>query len=130
MKKIYHYHANYAIYLIILISRVIRQFFKILFRWKTEKFFTLILHFCNVTNILEIISGFKNEIFFVLSNFFMNFDFKNDCKNELMDNNKKSYSCSRNKVSHKIDFKAVWLRNAHADSVQVNNNGLIIIQML
>ena len=36
----------------------------------------------------------------------MNFDLKNGCKNELDDNNVKSCSCSRNRVSHKIDFKA------------------------
>ena len=52
--------------------------------------------------------------------FYMNFDFKNGCKNEYKDNNEKSCSWSRNTVSHKIDFKAQWLRNGHSDSVGVN----------
>ena len=38
----------------------------------------------------------------------MKFDLKNGYKNELKDNNEKSYSWSRNRVSHKIDFKAQW----------------------
>ena len=52
--------------------------------------------------------------------FYMIFDFKNDCRNEFKDNNKKSCSWSRNRVSHKIDFKVQWMRNGHADSVGVN----------
>ena len=51
----------------------------------------------------------------------MNFDFKNRCKNEFKDNNEKSCSSSRNRVSHKIDLKAQWPRNGHADSVGVND---------
>ena len=51
--------------------------------------------------------------------FFMNFDFKNGFKNEFKDNNKKSCSWSRNRVSHKIDFIAVWPRNGHATSLEV-----------
>ena len=51
--------------------------------------------------------------------FFMNFDFKNGCKNEFEDNNEKSCNLSRNRVFHKIDFKAVWPRNDHAASVGV-----------
>ena len=47
------------------------------------------------------------------------FDFKNGCKNEFKDVNKKS-NWSRNKISRKIDFKVQWLRNSHADSVGVN----------
>ena len=53
--------------------------------------------------------------------FFMNFDFKNRCKNEFKDNNEKSCSWSRNRVSHKIDFKALWPRNGKADSVGVKS---------
>ena len=53
--------------------------------------------------------------------FFMTFDLKNGCKNEFEDNNEKLYSWSRNRVSHKIDLKAVWPRNGHADSVEVNS---------
>ena len=64
--------------------------------------------------------GFRKWIFFgVKEFFFMNFDFKNRCKNEFKDNNEKSCSSSRNRVSHKIDLKAQWPRNGHADSVGV-----------
>ena len=49
----------------------------------------------------------------------MNFDFKNRCKNEFKDNNEKSCSSSRNRVSHKIDLKAFQSRNGHAASVGV-----------
>ena len=52
--------------------------------------------------------------------FFMNFDFENGCKNEFKDNNEILYSSSRNRVSHKNDFQAVWPRNGHAASVRVN----------
>ena len=50
----------------------------------------------------------------------MNFYLENGCKNEFKDNNEKSFSWSKNRVSHKIDLKAVWLRNGYADSVGVN----------
>ena len=53
----------------------------------------------------------------------MNFDFKNGCKNEFKDNNEKSRSWSRTRVSHIIDFKAQSPRNGHADSVGVNKTG-------
>ena len=46
----------------------------------------------------------------------MNFDLKNEFK----DNNEKSCSRSRNRVSHKIDSIAIWRRNGHAASVGVN----------
>ena len=42
----------------------------------------------------------------------MNSDLKNKCKNEFKDNNEKLCSWSRNRVSHKIDFKAKWPRTA------------------
>ena len=59
--------------------------------------------------------------FFGVKEFFrMYFDFKNGWKNELKDNIKKSCGWSRNKDSHKIDFKAVWPRNGHAASMRVN----------
>ena len=61
----------------------------------------------------------KWNFFGVKEFFFMNFDFKNGCKNEFKDNNEKSCSWSRNRVSHKIDFKAQWPRNGHADCVEV-----------
>ena len=50
----------------------------------------------------------------------MNFDFKNECKNEFKGDNEKSSSWFITRVSHKIDFKAVWPRNGHADTVVVN----------
>ena len=59
------------------------------------------------------------NFFGVKEYFFMNFDLKNSCKNEFEYNNEKSCSWSRNRVSHKIDLKAVWPRNGHADSVGV-----------
>ena len=59
------------------------------------------------------------KFFGVKEFFFMNFDLKNGCKNEFKDNNEKSWNWSKNRVSHKNDFKAVWPRNGHADSVGV-----------
>ena len=60
-------------------------------------------------------------IFFDVKEFsFMNFDFKNGCQNEFKDNNEKSCSWSRNRISHKIECKGVWPRNSHADSAIVN----------
>ena len=50
----------------------------------------------------------------------MIFDFKNGCKNEFKDNNEKSCSWSRNRVSLTIDFKVQWLRKSCGDSVGVN----------
>ena len=67
--------------------------------------------------------------FFGVKEFFrMNLDFKNGCKNEFQDNNEKSCSWSRNKVPHKIDFKAVVQRNGHAVSVGVKISNLIIFE--
>ena len=51
----------------------------------------------------------------------MNFDVKTSCQNEFEDNNEKSCSSSRKTVSHKIDFKAIWPQNGHADSVGAKN---------
>ena len=48
----------------------------------------------------------------------MNFDFKNWCKNEFKDY-EKTCSLRRNKIFHKIDFKAVWPRDGHADGVRL-----------
>ena len=73
---------------------------------------------------------YKNKFFFIKNEenqvsklgqeIYMNFDFKNRCKNEFKDHNEKSCSWSRSRISHKIDFKAQWLRDGHADSVEVN----------
>ena len=49
----------------------------------------------------------------------MNFELKNWCKNEFKDNNEKLCKWSRNEISRKIDLKAVWLHNGHADRVGV-----------
>ena len=64
-------------------------------------------------------SSFENKFFWYQEIFYKNFDFKYGCKNEFKDNNEKSCSLSKKKVSHKIDFKAQRLRNGHADSVGV-----------
>ena len=52
----------------------------------------------------------------------MNLDFKNGFENGSKDNNEKSCSWSRNRVSHKINFKPLWPRNGHAASIRVNHN--------
>ena len=65
------------------------------------------------------IQGFEKGNFLCQEIFSINFDFKNGCKNEFEDNNEKSYSRSRKRVCHKIDFKAVWPHNGHAASVGV-----------
>ena len=57
--------------------------------------------------------------------FFMNYDFKNGCRNEFKDNNEKSWSWSENSVAHKIDLKAVWPCDGHAASVGVKKYVLI-----
>ena len=54
-------------------------------------------------------------IFWCQGIFYMNFDFEKACKNEIKDNNEKSCSWSRNRVAQKIDFKAKWLGNRHAE---------------
>ena len=61
----------------------------------------------------------KTNCFGVKKFSFMNFDLKNGRRNEFKDNNEKSCGWSRNRVPHKIDYKAVWPRNGHADSVRV-----------
>ena len=53
-------------------------------------------------------------------NFFHKYWFQNLWKNVFKDNNEKSWSLSRNRVSHKKDFIAVCPRIGHADSVGVN----------
>ena len=60
--------------------------------------------------------GFENEIFGCQGIFYINFDYKNGCKNEFKKFNVKSCSWSRKSFYHKIDFKAQWLRSGHADS--------------
>ena len=50
--------------------------------------------------------------------FFVNFDFKNGCKNEFEVNNEKSESRFKNRVPLKIDFRADWV---HPDSLGVKH---------
>ena len=59
------------------------------------------------------------KLFWCQEFFFENFDFINEFKNEFKDNNEKSSRLSRNRVSHKIDFKAIRPRNGYTDSVGV-----------
>ena len=72
-------------------------------------------------------SIYENEIFWCQGIFFINFDFKNICKNKFKDNKEKLCSWSRNRVSHKIDFNAILPLNGHADSVGVHKFIIIII---
>ena len=48
--------------------------------------------------------GLRKWFFFGIKEFFINFDLKNGCKNEFQDNDEKSSSWSRNRVSKKFDF--------------------------
>ena len=66
-------------------------------------------------------SGLWKWFFLVKGFSFMNFGFKNGCLNELGDNNAKSCNWSINRVSNKLDFKAVWSRNGHADAWELKN---------
>ena len=45
--------------------------------------------------------------------FFVNFDFKNGCKNEFEDNNEKSRSRFKNRVPLRIDFRADWTHESN-----------------
>ena len=51
----------------------------------------------------------------------MNFHFKNGGKNEFKDNNEKSCSFSRNRVSHKIDLEAVLTHMSNATAWELRN---------
>ena len=46
----------------------------------------------------------ENEFFLVPMIFFVNFDFKNECKNEFQDNNEKSWRLFENKARPKNRF--------------------------
>ena len=59
------------------------------------------------------------KFFDVKQFFFMYFNFKNGCNNEFKVYKGKSFGCSKKKVFHKIELKAAWPRNCHADSVGV-----------
>ena len=61
------------------------------------------------TKFLHLTPRLSGEFFFgVKEFFFVNFDFKNGCKNEFEDNNENSCSRFKNRVPLKIDFRAVW----------------------
>ena len=60
----------------------------------------------------------------------MNFNLKNVRRNEFQDNNEKSCSLSRKRISKKILFKDLLQRNDHADSVRVKQNSSLIISTL
>ena len=55
----------------------------------------------------------KWNFFGVKEFFFVNFDFKNECKNEFEDNNEKSCRWFDNKVPQKIDFRADGTHESH-----------------
>ena len=48
----------------------------------------------------------------------MNFNFKNECKNEFEDDNEKSCRRFKNKVPLKIDFKAEWTHESMPTGVK------------
>ena len=50
----------------------------------------------------------KMKCFCVKEFFFVNFDYKNGCKNEFEDNNEKSCSRFKNRALLKIDFIPDW----------------------
>ena len=62
----------------------------------------------------------KMKFFWSQGFFFINFDSKNEFKSEYNDKNEKIFSWSRNRISQKIDLKAVGPRNSHTDSVEDN----------
>ena len=45
--------------------------------------------------------------------FFVNFDFKNECKNEFQDNNEKSCSGFKKSVRLNNDFRADWTHESN-----------------
>ena len=50
----------------------------------------------------------------------MNFDFKNGCKNEFEENKEKYYSRFKNRVPHKIDFRADWTYESNPTAWELN----------
>ena len=52
--------------------------------------------------------------------FSVNFDFRNGCKNEFQDNNEKSSNWIKNRVSTKIDFRAIWTNESHPSAWELN----------
>ena len=93
------------------VAIAIAQLFKIFYFFFLLDWFLLLVYTYRAS---------KMKFFYAKEFFYMIFDFKNGCKNEFKDDNEKSCSWSRNRVSDKIDFKVQWLRNSHADSMGVN----------
>ena len=58
--------------------------------------------------------------------FFVNFDFKNGCKNEFEDNNEKSCRRFKNRVPLKIDFKAEWTHEFMPTAWELKNASRVI----
>ena len=64
----------------------------------------------------------KMKFFWRQRFFFVNFDFKNGCKNEFADNNEKSCSRFKNRVPIlKIDFRADWTHESNPTAWEVRH---------
>ena len=59
----------------------------------------------------------------------MNFDFKNGYKNEFQDNNEKSRSCFKNRVSKIMDFIAVRTHESHPKAWELKIAGINKLNM-
>ena len=64
----------------------------------------------------------KMKFFWCQGIFFVNFDFKNGCKNEFEDNNEKSCSRFKNRVPLKIDFRADWTHESNPTAWELTNH--------
>ena len=78
------------------------------------------------SNVVKLIRLIFYEFFFTtliydFYFFFLTSGLNNWCENKFRENNEKSCSWSRNRVSNNIDFRAVWPRNGHAARVGVNH---------
>ena len=54
----------------------------------------------------------------------INFDFRNGCKNELKDNNEKSYRRFKNRVPLKIYFRANWTHESIPTAWELNTGSI------
>ena len=63
--------------------------------------------------------GLRKWIFSCQGFFYNNFDLENECKNDFNDNNEKFCSWSRNRVSNKIDFTAIWTQESIAEACEL-----------
>ena len=62
--------------------------------------------------------------------FFVNFDFKNTCKNEFEDNNEKTCSRFKNESPLKIDFRADWTHESNPTAWELKFRVSIISKIL